>query len=284
MNKKCDMTVNPPSNRQMHVVSVVSGRFKKKERNEMKRSILILILTVLSSCIFYDNRKEEVLITDKDYKENYREYSPDSSMLLINYSIDIGAFGYAQMGTAVLKLADTTKNLRQFSLPNTLERIKWLDNKNISAQFDILPNLRSGETIILKDIIVNNVKIRITELNYIFRKDDKPEIEHKEVSPNGQFELVAYRYPTIESGYNIIHISIIPVSGQIPKYGNFLISDKESDYILYGTWTKSNELIFYSNSQYSNLIQYFLVKNRPKIKYKFIVDDKKYRDKYLWTE
>ena len=54
-------------------------------------------------------------MTDQDYVENYREYSPDSSMLLINYSLDLGAFGYGQAGTAILKLSDTTKNLRDFS-------------------------------------------------------------------------------------------------------------------------------------------------------------------------
>lgn len=250
----------------------------------MRKSIFILILVSLYSCNLYDYRKKEVLITDKDYVENYREYSPDSSMLLINYSIDLGAFGYGQAGTAILKLEDTTKNLRQFSLPNTLTRVKWLDNKNISAQLDILTYLRSGETINIKDTIVNNTKIRISALDYIFGKDDKPEIEHKEISPNGKFELVAYRYANEESGYNIIHISVIPAGGQIPKYGNFLISDKESDYILFGTWTKSNELVFYSNSQYSDLIQYYLVKNRPDIKYKIIVDEIKYGQKYLWTE
>jgi len=250
----------------------------------MRNLAFVLILILLSSCKLYDNRKEAVLIGDTDYVENYREYSPDSTMLLINYSLDIGAFGYVQVGTAILKLEDTTKSIRQFTLPNTLTKVKWLDNKNISAQFDILPYLRSGEMIKLKDTAVNGVRIRISALDYIFGKDDKPEIEHKEISPNGQFELVTYRYANEVSGYNIIHISIIPAGGQIPKYGNFLISDKESDYIFYGTWSKDNELIFYSNSQYSNLIQYYLVKNRPKIKYKIIVDDKKYGDEYMWTE
>ena len=255
-----------------------------KKRNEMRNLAFVLVASILSSCVFYDNRKDEVLITDNDYMENYREYSPDSSMLLINYCIDLGAFGYGQSGTAILKLSDTTKNLRQFSLPSTLERFKWLDNKNISAQFDILPYLRSGENIIIKDKVINGVRIRISELDYIFNKNNKPEIEHREISPNGQLELVAYRYANEVRGYNIIHISIIPAGGQIPRYGNFLISDKESDYIFYGTWTKDNELTFFSNSQYSELIQYYLVKNRPEVKYKIIVDDKKYGDKYKWIE
>lgn len=222
-------------------------------------------------------------MTDQDYVENYREFSPDSSMLLINYSLDLGAFGYGQSGTAILKLSDTTKNLRNFSLPNTLTRLKWFDNQTISAQFDILPSLRSGEKITLTDQEINSVKIKVSALDYI-DKDDHLEVEHRELAPNGQFELVAYRYLKDRSNLNFIHISIIPVGGQIPKYGNYLIADMQSDYVLNGTWTEKNELKFYSNSQYSDLIQYYLVNDRAKIKYEIVTDDKEYGSKYRWTK
>lgn len=248
----------------------------------MRKTIYILTLVILSSCKLYD-RKEEVFITDQDYVENYRELSPDSSMLLINYSLDLGAFGYGQSGTAILKLSDTTKNLRNFSLPNTLTRSKWLDNQTISAQFDILQSLRTGEKITLTDKEINGVKIKVSALDYI-GKDDHLEIEHKETSPNGQFELVAYRYLKDRSNLNFIHISVIPVGGKIPKYGNFLIADLRSDYVLYGTWTKKNELEFYTNTQYSDLVQYYLVDSRPKLNYKILIDDIKYGSKYRWAE
>ncbi|RZK48837.1 MAG: hypothetical protein EOO87_20255 [Pedobacter sp.] len=239
-------------------------------------------MIILSSCNLYD-RKEDVLMTDQDYVENYREFSPDSSMLLINYSLDLGAFGYGQSGTAILKLSDTTKNLRDFSLPNTLTRLKWLDNQTISAQFDILHSLRTGEKIVLTDKEINGVKIKVSGLDYI-DKDDHLEIEHRELSPNGQFELVAYRYLKDRSNLNFIHISVIPAGGQIPKYGNYLIADMQSDYVLNGTWTEKNELKFYSNSQYSDLIQYYLVNDREKIKYEIVTDDKEYGSKYRWTK
>lgn len=222
-------------------------------------------------------------MTDQDYVENYREFSPDSSMLLINYSLDLGAFGYGQSGTAILKLSDTTKNLRDFSLPNTLTRLKWLDNQTISAQFDILPSLRTGEKITLTDKEINSVKIKVSALDYI-DKDDHLEIEHRELAPNGQFELVAYRYLKDRSNLNFIHISVIPVGGQIPKYGNYLIADMQSDYVLKGNWTEKNELKFYSNSQYSDLLPYYLVDSRPKINYKLVTDDKRFGSKYRWTE
>ena len=249
----------------------------------MRRTIFLLILTVFCSCAFSDNKKDEVHITDKDFVENYREYSPDKSMLLLDYSRDIGAFGYGQGGVAVLKLSDTTKNLRQFSLPNSFSRVKWIDNKNISAQIDIFPYLRSGKNIELKDLIVNGINIKVSAFDYI-EKDYHMKIEHKEMSPNKQFELVAYRYISEKSGLNFIHVSVIPVGSEIPKYGNYLIANMQSDYVFYGRWTSNNELEFYSNDLYTDQVQYYLVENRPKVKYKVINDEKKYGSKYRWTE
>ena len=248
----------------------------------MKKIFYLLILTILFSCNLYD-RKEEVLLTDEDYVENYREFSPDSSMVLINYSIDLGAFGYGQAGTAILKMTDTINNIRNYTIPNTLSRVRWLDNQNISAKFDILNLLRSGDRIDLKNEQINNIKVKVTALDYI-EKDDHLEIEHKEVSPNGEFQLVAYRYLKSRSNLNFIHVSIIPVGEQIPKYGNYLIADMQSDYVLSGNWTKTNEIEFYSNSNYADLIQYYLVNDRPKINYTIITDNKNYGSKYRWTK
>jgi hypothetical protein len=248
----------------------------------MQKTIYILTLIIFTSCDLYD-RKKEVYLTDKDYVENSREYSPDSSMLLISYSIDLGALGYGQTGTAILSLSDTTKNLREFTIPNTLTKVKWIDNKTISAHFDIIPSLRIGEKVELKDIEVNGIEVKVSAFDYI-DKDYYLEIEHREVSPNGQFELIAYRYLRDRRNLNFIHISIIPTGEQIPKYGNYLIADMQSDYVLYGTWTEKNELEFFSNSLYSDLIQYYLVTDRPKFNYKIVTDDNKYGNKYRWTK
>lgn len=248
----------------------------------MKTITYLLTLVTLSACSFYE-RKMEVFMTDDDYVEFYREYSPDSSMLLINYGIDLGAFGYGQAGTAILNLIDTTKNLRDFSIPNTFTRLKWLENQNISAQFDILPSLRTGEKMELHDQEINGVNIKISTLDYI-EEDAYLKVEHQEISPDGKFELIAYRYLKDSGDLNLIHVSIIPAGEQIPKYGNYLIADIQSDYALHGTWSSDNQIIFYSNSLYSELVQYYLVRKRPKIDYKVITDDDKYAGKYRWTK
>ena len=240
-----------------------------------------MTLAILTSCNFED-RKNEVYITDKDYVENYKQYSPDSSMILINYSLDLGAFGYRPEGTAIIKITDTTCNLRDFTLPNTFTNLRWLDSLHISSQIDNLASLRSGEKTEFKNEEINNVEIIVSGLDYIDSLDHL-KIEHREISPNGKFELIAYRYVRARSKFDFIHISVIPVGGQIPKFGNYLIADNKSDYVFNGIWTKSNELEFYSNSEYSDLVPYFLVQNRPKINYKIVIDDKKYGSKNRWT-
>lgn len=248
----------------------------------MRKSICILLLAVLSSCNPFD-RKKEVFMTDSDFVENYRELSPDSTMVLINYSIDLGAFGYGKAGTAILNLSDTTKNLREYSIPNRYTQVKWIDNQHVLAYYDILPSLRAGYKHELNNLEINNITVRVSPLNYI-GKDARQEIEHREVSPNGKYELVAYRYLNDQNSLNFIHISVIPFGTQIPKYGNYLIADKESDYVFFGTWTKENELELYSNSLYAEIMPYYLVQNRPKVNYNLITDDKKYGSKYRWTE
>ena len=243
--------------------------------------IPFFILTLLFGCVSYD-RKQEVFKTDKDFTEFWRQPSPDSSMLLISYGIDLGAFGYGQAGTAFLKLSDTTKDFRQFTLSNTFDRIKWIDNKSVSAQFDTIPLIREGKPSAFKDTIINGVTVKVSSYDYI-GSNPKQIIEHQETSPDGQYELIAYRYMNDEHNLNFIHVSIIAAGGQVPKHGNYLIADRHSDYVLNGTWDKDNTLIFYSNNLYTNMVQYYLVHNHPDIKYKVINDDKTYSSKYRWT-
>ena len=247
----------------------------------MKLFIIPFIATLLFSCVSYD-RKQEVLKTDKDFTEFWRQPSPDSSLLLISYGIDLGAFGYGQAGTAFLKLSDTTINFRQFTLPNTFDRIKWIDNKTVSAKFDTMPFIRNGKTSSYNDTIINGITVEISSYDFI-EPNAKQIIEHRETSPNGQLELIAYRYINDEHNLNFVHISVIPTGGQIPKYGNYIIADMQSDYVLNGTWDKDNSLIFYSNNLYANMVQYYFVHNRPNIKYKVVNDDKTYSSKYRWT-
>jgi hypothetical protein len=203
-------------------------------------------------------------------------------MLLLNYGIDQGAFGYGHAGTAILKLSDTTKNLRLFTLPNSFNRVQWIDNKTVSAKYDTIPFVRSGEPANFKDTEMNGINVIVSSYDYI-EPTAQQRVEHRETSPNSQYELVAYRYINDVHNLNFIHVSIIPAGGQIPRYGNYLIADMQSDYVLNGKWDSNNTLIFYSNNLYTDMVQYYLVHDHADIKYKVIKDDKAYSSKYRWV-
>ena len=222
-------------------------------------------------------------MTDSDYAEFDRQYSPDSSRILLNYGVDLGAFGYGKAGKAVLNLADTMKNLREFTINQPLTRTIWISNDSISGSIDIIPYIRSGEKYELKNETINGIEVIVTPYDFI-EQDFHQIIEFREMSPNQKYELVAYRYCESRSALNFIHVSIIEIGQEIPKYGNYLIADMQSDYVFDGGWTKDNKLIFYTNELYADMVQYYLVKNRPSIEYKLIVDNDKFGSKYRWMK
>lgn len=245
----------------------------------MIRLSFILIFLILIAC---NPIKDGFYMSDDNYLENSRIYSPDSSMILLNYCSDWGALGSGESRTAILKLADTTKNLQQYSLPTKMINVKWIDNKSVSAQIDIIPLIRSNSKIHFKDTMVNAVKVKVSGYDYI-DSTDCLEIVKRESSPNGLYEMVAYRYSD-KYNLNFIHVSVITKGAQIPKYGNYFIADMQDDVINDGTWNNANELNFYSSSDCSDLMKYYLVKGRPKINYHILVDSVRFGTQYRWMK
>ena len=246
-------------------------------------SLLILTISISSCFSLFDERKKEIFKTDKDFVEFYREFSPDKTHILINYGIDLGATGYGHCGTAIMKLADTTKDLRTFTLSNSFTKLTWIDNNKISAKREIIPFLRSGKTMDLSTQKIDSVQIEVSGYDFI-EPSYHMEIEHKETSPDGKTELLAYRYLENRNNLSLIHVSLINKGDTIPKYGNYLIGEPTSDYVLYGTWARDNKLIFYTNDIYKDMIDYCLVKNRPNVEYKLVANDTSYNNKYRWRE
>lgn len=222
-------------------------------------------------------------MTDSDFVEFERKYSPDSSMILLRYGVDLGAFGYGRAGEAVLRLSDTTKNLKKFTIKGDLIQVNWKNNDTISGKIDILPFIRKNKNYTIKNQKISGVTIQVEPYDYI-ESDFEKKIECRKKSPNGRFELIAYRYIRFPQDLNFIHVSIIKAGQDIPKYGNFLIADMHSDYVFDGDWTFDNKLIFYTNDLYYNLVQYYLVKGRPDIDYKLKLDNERFRSKYRWTK
>src|SRR5215510_3293032 len=148
----------------------------------------MLLLLILSACTTAPRR---IYIGDTDFVEVGRQYSPDRAMLILDYTLDIGALGYSKGGTAVLKISDLAKDLTQFNLPDNLEHVKWIDNKTISARMDVIPHIRNDEKPPIKDIDVNGVKVKVAPYDHI-ENEFHMDTEHREASPDGKYELVAY--------------------------------------------------------------------------------------------
>jgi len=222
-------------------------------------------------------------MTDSDFAEFDRQYSPDSTMILLNYGIDLGAFGYTKAKNAILSLSDTTKNLCDYSVKDDLIKLQWINNNSISAKIDILPYLRNGNQYELKNERINEIEIIVTPYDYL-EKDFERVIEFNELSPNKKYELIVYRYSKSRTALNFIHISIIEKGQKIPKYGNYLIADMQSDYVFDGEWTSDNNLIFYTNAIYADMVKHYLVKSRPNIDYELKIDNERFGHKYRWMK
>ena len=222
-------------------------------------------------------------MTDSDFVEFERKYSPDSSMILMNYGVDLGALGYGRAGTAVLRLSDTAKNLRDFTIKDELIKVHWKNNDTISGKVDILPFIRKDKDYEIKNQKINGIIIHVEPYDYI-ESDFERKVECRKMSPNGKYELVAYRYIKFQQDLKFIHVSVIETGQKIPIYGNFLIADRQSDYVFDGEWSSNNTLIFYTNDLYYDLVQYKIVESRPDIDYELKLDNERFRSKYRWTK
>ena len=76
----------------------------------------------------------------------------------------------------------------------------------------------------------------------------------------------------------------INAGDEIPKYGNYFIADNQSDCIFGSEWTIENTVKFYTNKLDSDLIQYYMVKDRPKIEYDIKIDEEILRGKSKWLK
>jgi hypothetical protein len=237
-----------------------------------------LISVIATSC--GSDRAGTAHTKDEDYIEYSRAYSPDNMMLLIDYASHKGPFDYEISGTAIIKAKDTAGNLAVHTLPKVLSNLKWIDNKTVTAMYDVIPSIRKGQKVTMRDTTVNGVLVKVVFQDYI-GKGAQQKVLYRETSPDGKRELVAYRYSNgNDSGF--IHLSIIPAHAAIPKYGNYFIANPQADYIYYARWSSKNELILFTNNTGKDLIYYGLVKTRPEINYQIVADDYRYAKKKVW--
>jgi hypothetical protein len=252
----------------------------------MRLITIILILFLLTGCNIFDNRSKSILITDKDYYEIKRQYSPDKTKLLLTYGLNQGATGQGEVGTAILHLSDTSKDIKPFTIAwHEYQECKWLSNDTAIVYLDYLKRMRLGTAtrMYYDTSSINGVQIKY-DLKDIIDSSYSVDTLFNQVSPNNEYRAVAYRYINSVTKENFLNISVIGPTGVLPKYGNYFISDIKNDYVYNGEWTKSNELILYVTSTTENIITSYLVQNRWDIQLKIIADDNKFGTALRWTK
>jgi hypothetical protein len=241
---------------------------------------LYLIVVLIAAC--NTGKRQSAMITDDDFREFYRIYSPNKSKLLLNYGAHHEAFGYAIRGTAILKMSDTSGNLVKFTLPNTLGNFKWKGKDTVNASFDIINSLRNGTKVTAQDTVVNGVFVKVKTEDYI---DDSDQLQllHRETSPNGKQQLLVYRYGNRTDSTKFIHIAVVAAHAAVPRYGNYFIAQAQNDYILYARWSRNNTLILFTNNEGKELIYYGLVRPRPTVDYQIVADNDRYKNAKKWV-
>ncbi len=220
-------------------------------------------------------------VSDKDFIEISREYSPNKEKVILVYNYDTGAFGYSRAFTAILDANNLENNLLPNNLPDKYYNAKWLDNNTVETEINIISDLREGLSIDYKKVQIENVTVipKLVDTT----EDGRLKIEDRIESPDGKLELIAYRY-AFNNERALLQISIIGKGTELPRIGNYFIGTDSSDYVFNAEWKTDNEIQFETNSQYGNDAKYYFVKNRPPIKYTLNIDDNKYKSKYVWKK
>jgi hypothetical protein len=244
----------------------------------MHKASKLLVVFLLAACTL--NCDREIHMRDSNFVEIWREFSPDSSKILLAYCIDIGATGYSAKSTALLRTSDTTHDLSQFTLPIEPVWIHWVTNDTVSAFVDVFPLIRAAKSTDSPPLSFNGTSVKLIPYDYIDTTSHLSVVS-RQISPDGKFEMVAYRYPT-SYDLRVLHISIIRANGSIPKYGNFLIGDVWSDPVLNASWISGDSLLLYSNLEEADWVRHFLVSNGPPFPYRISIDRSKYESQYRW--
>ncbi|MFD1257566.1 hypothetical protein ACFQ3S_12230 [Mucilaginibacter terrae] len=239
----------------------------------------IIICSFIISC--NANKADSAYMKDEDYKEYSRTYSPGKTKLLIDYASHKGPFDYHVSGTAIINTKDTAGNLAHYTLPRVLTHLKWTGENSVTAMYDVIPSIRKGRKVTVKDTIINGVYVKALANDFI-EQGDSLKLNYRETSPDRKHELVVYRYGKGKKA-GFMHLSIIPAKGAIPKYGNYFIANPQADYIYYARWSRTNKLIFFTDNIGKDLIYYGLVKNRPAMEYQLVADDDRYKGKIRWV-
>ncbi len=101
-------------------------------------------------------------------------YSPDSSIAIVYYILDVGARGFRNY-KAVLRQSDYNGDLMTYNLPPELVVVRWINNKTLEVNYDPNESFRLGglttDLDLKRDTLTRNgvtliVKQRIEKENF----------------------------------------------------------------------------------------------------------------------
>ena len=235
--------------------------------SKMKWVALIFCLAVLFSC--NDDQ------TSRDaFVELKRLYAPDGSKYLLFYQY---AAASEDSNTALIIVVqkDEEVDLRNQSYFSNvdLDTIYWLTKDTVIAVEKYINYLNKGKSNYKEPFYPMNsaiVKIaRVDPVDTTFTREGL----FRQRSPNGQQELVVFRYIKPQSKYSILNVSIIDAENKPGKYGNFYVGQSSFDCIRDIRWDSIGDFAIKASQKCYYGFDEYLVKNRQLIKYKLILSE-----------
>jgi hypothetical protein len=190
----------------------------------MKMSIL-LGFSILVSC-YSQVRNNEFNNTKGSIEVNEILYNEDSSMVLVRFCYNQGAFGYSANEWTIVDSTLNFNDFEKYKLPSAFEDLNWKSKNVVGYKYNWLgSNLKSIHNFDFP-IKINNVVLDRTDFNKL-TKSDRRIIDNQKISQNGEYKLVVYRYEyRAEMWDSVVHISVCPINEEVPLYGNLYIDTK----------------------------------------------------------
>lgn len=237
--------------------------------SKMKWVAFIFCLGVLFSC--NDDQ------TSKDaFVELKRVYSPDGAKYLLFYQYAAAA---EDSNTALILIVqkDEEIDLRNQSYFSNvdLDTIYWLNKDTVLAVEKYINFLNKGKSNYKESVYpMNSAIVKIAKLDPVDTTFTREEL-FKQRSPNGQQELVVFKYNKPQSTYSILNVSVLDAGSKLEKYGNFYVGKADFDCIRDIRWDSIGDFAIKASEKCYYGFDEYLVKTRPVIKYKLILSEEK---------
>lgn len=195
--------------------------------------IFFLFSVVLASCI----------TSPGTFTEFSRTYSPDSTKFLLKYNYVQGAWDGGRIwAVTILNSTDSVKpaNIKYSYSSLDLNKIYWKNNDTVVIEEKYTEFISQGKSN-LRDTILDGVAIKVIQRDPIDTSFTR-KIFYRDTSPNGDYDLIVYKYVKSVNGNYFLNISIINKGDSVPKFGNFYISKYNFDCFTDIRWDSTSTL------------------------------------------